>query len=254
MRIRIAMAQMHVAGGDPEVNLTRAETMIARAGKENCSAVVLPECLDLGWTHSEATTQAEAIPGLRSERLSAAARDAGVYVAAGLTEACDDKVYNSAVLLSPKGELLGVHRKINELDFACALYSTGGKLEVFETELGRIGMFICADGRVLEYGRAMAAMGAQFVLSPCSWAVKPGFDPIATPYRDWDDSYTQVAGETRMPIVGVSNVGPVNAGPWKDYDCIGCSLAVDGNGQVLHRSAYGVDAETLDVIEIETRD
>jgi len=60
---RLGMAQVLVEGGRIEANLARAELMITRAADEGCAAVVLPECLDVGWTSPSARELAQPIPG-----------------------------------------------------------------------------------------------------------------------------------------------------------------------------------------------
>lgn len=51
------------------------------------------------------------------------------------------------MLIDKRGKLLGKHRKINLLTEieGSGLYSVGSKLEVFDTELGKLGIDICAD-------------------------------------------------------------------------------------------------------------
>lgn len=66
--VRVGMAQMLVRTGAAE-NLTRATTFAAQL-PECCETVVLPECLDLGWTHPEAPRLAQPIPGPAGEALS----------------------------------------------------------------------------------------------------------------------------------------------------------------------------------------
>jgi len=85
-RIKVAMGQMLVEGGRLQENLARAVAMVGQAGHQGCQIVVLPECLDLGWTHLTAGQSASEIPGSTSEVLCRAAAEAGVYLAAGLTE------------------------------------------------------------------------------------------------------------------------------------------------------------------------
>ena len=53
---RLAMAQMRVEGGNPAANLQRAADQIAEAARNGAKVVVLPEALDLGWTHRAART------------------------------------------------------------------------------------------------------------------------------------------------------------------------------------------------------
>ena len=63
------MAQLLVEGGEPERNLERAEEMICEAAQGGCQIVLLPETLDLAWTHPSAKNEALAVPGKYSARL-----------------------------------------------------------------------------------------------------------------------------------------------------------------------------------------
>src|ERR1700682_4169139 len=98
--MRVGMGQMLVEGGASAANLRRAVAMIYQAAAAGCDAVVLPECLDLGWTWPEARKLASTIPGEISDQLAAAAKENGVWVVAGLTERAAEKVFNCAVLIS----------------------------------------------------------------------------------------------------------------------------------------------------------
>ena len=69
-KIKIGMGQLLVEGGEPERNLDRAQSMIEEASKESCDIILLPECLDLGWTHPSAKKQALPIPGSYSNKIS----------------------------------------------------------------------------------------------------------------------------------------------------------------------------------------
>jgi predicted amidohydrolase len=171
--LRIGMGQMRVDCGEPARNLERARAMIGQAAAGGCHAVVLPECLDFGWTHPSAREGAQPIPGPHSDMLAEAARAGGIHVVAGLVERAGERLYNAAVLLAPDGALLLKHRKINELDIARDFYSTGISLAVAETPLGTLGVTICADNfpESLELATSLARMGSRLLLSPCAWAV-----------------------------------------------------------------------------------
>ena len=252
MSIRIGMAQMLVEGGRPDNNLTRAIDMIAEAGDRDCDVVVLPECLNYGWTHPSARGTAPPIPGPQSDRLIRAAMDAKLWVAAGLVEADANQLYNAAVLISPQGNIVLKHRKINELDIAEDLYCLGTSLAVAKTPVGILGINICADNfpDSLELAGAMGRMGCELLLSPCAWAVDADHDNECEPYGGlWIDSYTQLARERRLTVIGVSNVGWLEAGPWKGRKCIGCSLAVGPGGQILAQGPYGVEAQQLLIVD-----
>ncbi|MFC8191030.1 carbon-nitrogen hydrolase family protein [Cellulomonas sp. NPDC057328] len=254
--VRVGMAQLLVVPGRPEENLDRARAAIGAAASAGCDVVVLPECLDLGWTHASAAALAEPIPGPRVDALAAAAREHGVLVAAGLTERAGAHVHNSAVLISASGELLLRHRKIHELDFARALYTTGGSLAVADTPIGRVGLDICADNSAATtgLGHALGLMGAEILLSPSAWAVPPEHDNTSDPYgAEWEAPYRELATAHDMPVVGVSNVGPVVGGEWDGWRCIGASLAVGRDGRTLRQGPYGEDAAALLVLDVELR-
>ena len=146
--------------------------------------IVLPECLDLGWTHPSAQSLAQPIPGSSCDVLTQAAIGTGIYVAAGLTERDGPRIYNAAVLIAPDGTILLKHRKINLLDIEQPLYAIGDRLQVARTPFGVIGLNICADNfpDSLALGHALGRMGAQLLVSPSAWAVPADHDPQREPY------------------------------------------------------------------------
>lgn len=251
---KLAMGQMLVEGGKAEANLSRATGMIKNAAEQGCSVIVLPECLDLGWANPAARELTQPIPGAFSDIVCQAARDSRIYVVAGLTERAGDRIYNAALLISADGQILLKHRKINILTDVEGMYSVGDSLAVATTHLATIGVDICADNfpDSLTLGHALARMGAQILLSPCAWAVKAEHDNEKEPYGSlWKDSYTTLAKLYDMTVVGVSNVGWINAGAWKGRKCIGCSLAIGPQGQVVAQGPYGETAERLTVVPIK---
>lgn len=252
--IRIAMGQMLVEGGRLEANLSRACNVIHEAARNGCDIVVLPECLDLGWTYPGARELAHPIPGYCCDILCQAAKDADIHVVVGLTERSDARLYNAAVMISNAGEVILHHRKIHELPFALQLYSVGDKLSVAETKFGRVGIPICADLRPKHnpLGNSLGLMGARLLLSPSAWAVPPEHDNTVTPYgKEWVDPYTELASKYQMVVAGVSNVGMVKGGEWDGWKCIGCSVAVGSDGEILAQGKYGEDAEELLTFEVK---
>ena len=231
-------------------NLEMAAERISTAAKNGARIIVLPEVMDLGWTHSSALTEAEPIPGGTTfKMLSKAAKNNKIYVCAGITEKDESNIYNTAVLISPKGELLLKHRKINELEIAHSLYGQGDRINVCKTEFGTIGLLICADARAKDFmlTRSMGYLGADIILLPSSWAVKPDFDNNKTPYNKsgWKEAFEAVCKEFDLNVVAVSNVGKITDGPWKDWMCIGNSLFVGNNAAEYTELPYGEKADTI---------
>jgi predicted amidohydrolase len=252
--VRVGMAQILVRTSAVDENLGRAEAAIEKAKALGCDIVVLPECLDLGWTNPESRRLAAPIPGPPSERLSAAARRNAIHVVAGLHERSGERLFNASVLFDDGGALVLKHHKINELDIAWDLYMRGHSLSVANTRFGPIAISICADNSPasVSLGHAAGHMGARMILSPCAWAVLPDYDNQKEPYGwdVWDVSYPDIARQHRMTVIGVSNVGPMEAGPWQGRLCIGSSLAVGPFGTNLARGPYGVAAEALVTVDV----
>lgn len=246
---KIALVQMLVAGGAKQENLRRAELAIAEAAEQGAHLVLLPETLDLGWTHPSAKEQAEAIPeGEPYKRLSAAAKQHGVFVCGGLTERERKQVFNSAVFIDDSGQLLLKHRKLNELEIGHEFYAQGDRLSVVHTRLGAIGVMICADGFACDQvlSRSLCYMGADIILSPSAWARPATHDNNADPYGSvWREAYFPVARDYSVWFASASCVGPMTAGPWSGRNCIGCSMVVDAEGREVLQGPYGADAETI---------
>lgn len=249
--LRLGLGQMLVEGGEPERNLDRAIEMIENAAKENCDIVLLPEALDLGWTHPSAKDEAMPIPGPRSDRLGVAAKEHGIYVCAGLTEQDGNKVYNAAVLIDDKGELLLKYRKINVLSVAFEFYDIGNQISVVDTPFGKIGIDICSDnyGDALDIGSVLARMGAQIILSPCAWTCDYHYTEGQDPYADkWIQPYTYLGENFNVLIAGCTSVGYIVGGPYEGKKMIGCSLVADASG-VRMQGQYNEFAGRLTVAE-----
>lgn len=258
MKHRVALIQMRVTGGEMQENLARAEYLIGSAAAAGAKLAILPEAMDVGWTHPSCRDLAEPVPGGEpARRLGAAAAKHGIYVCAGLTERDGDRVYNAGIIIDPRGEILCKHRKLNELSIAHEYYNHGNSLNVVQTELGTLGLMICADafatGQILT--RSLGWMGADMIVSPCAWAVPADHNQSCSPYGDvWREVYMPVARDFSMWIIGVSSVGPITGGPWAGRKCIGCSLVIAPDGLEVLQGPYGENAEAVLFVEVETDD
>jgi aliphatic nitrilase len=90
------------------------------------------------------------VPGPHCDALLAAARSAGVHAVVGVNERAPHSagaVYNSMLVISDEGRLLGVHRKLVPT-WAEKLSWTGGdgsSLHVHHTAVGPLGMLACGE-------------------------------------------------------------------------------------------------------------
>lgn len=247
--MKIAMIQMLVHPGEITQNLKHAEELIIKATKLGCDCVVLPECLDIGWANEEALDLVTTIPGKTTDILCEIAKSNYIYIVAGITEKDHEKFYNTAVLISNKGELLGKHRKIHLVGGVEDIFEPGESLKIFNTPFGKIGITICADNLMdtIAFGQSLAHMGAKMILSPSSWAVSP--EKLGKSYGDeWMEPYTLLSSKYNLSIIGVSNVGIITNGLWKGWKCIGNSIAIGNGGELIEVLPYGELAEEIRII------
>jgi predicted amidohydrolase len=111
---------------------------------------------------------AELIPGPSTDRLCALARKTGQWLVPGsMYEKDGDRVYNTAVVISPQGEIVTKYRKM----FPWLPYengtAVGDQFCVFDIpDVGRFGLLICYDMWFPEVSRTLAWMGAEVILQP----------------------------------------------------------------------------------------
>lgn len=250
--MRIGMAQLLVEGGEPERNLDRAAKLIRQARDGNCDLVLLPEVLDLAWTHPSALVEAEPIPGKYSDFFCALAKELHIWLCLGLTEKKSDKRFNSALLINVKGEIVHVYHKINLLEVEFPFYEPGKSLSVVETPFGNIGINICADNYADSTYNAhmLARMGAQIILSPSSWTVDHFVTEEMDPYKDkWIKPLSEISQMYDIPFVSVTSVGYIVGGPYEGKKMIGCSLAVNKEG-IIAQGEFNEFAGDLKIVDV----
>lgn len=167
-KVRLAAANYSPGGGKTaRDNLLQLEPQVARAAELDADLVVLGECITSVGTSLSAADVAEPVPGPSTEYLGRLAKEHGLYIVTSLNEREDHLIYNTAVLLSPEGRLVGKYRK---MCLARGEYrkgiAPGEEFPVFDTDIGRIGMMICFDVHMPEVARGLSANGAEIIALP----------------------------------------------------------------------------------------
>lgn len=178
--VKIACIQMEPVVGERKSNIQRSANFIETAAGQGANLIVLPELANSGYvfrSREEAFALSEEVPGGQAcEAWSALAARHGLHIVAGICERAGEVLYNSSVVIGPKGHV-GTFRKVhlwNEEN----LYFEPGNLgyPVFKTPIGRIGTFICYDCWFPESFRLCALQGADIVCVPTNWVPIPGQD------------------------------------------------------------------------------
>ena len=172
--LTIALAQMDVPPGQPEVNLGRARDFAIQAREAGADLLLLPEL----WLHGYDLERAEEWAAPLGEggfaHMAGLARESGLHLAGTLLERHDGGVSNTAVLYAPDGTLLGSYRKIHlfRLMQEPRYLVPGDHATLCPTPWGPVGLAICYDMRFPELFRAMALAGAVLFLVPAQWPVR----------------------------------------------------------------------------------
>jgi predicted amidohydrolase len=115
---------------------------------------------------------AEPIPGPLTDRLCKLAEKMDVWLVPGsiYEKGEDGDIYNTAVAISPSGEIVAKYRKLFPWQ-PWERTKHGDAFVVFDIEdIGKAGLMICYDGWFPEVSRHLAWMGAEVILQPTATA------------------------------------------------------------------------------------
>ena len=178
------------------------------------------------------------VPGPLTDRLAGLARSTGLWLIPGSVyeRGEGDDVHNTAIVISPAGELIAAYRKC----FPWQPYEQtvpGTRLVVFEIpDLGRIGLAICHDGAFPEVFRQLAWMGAEVVIQPTL---------TTTSDRDAELILARAnAIANQLYVVNVNAPGPTALGRSVVIDPEGLVRVQAGSGEELITDALDLDAVT----------
>ena len=163
---KVAVAQMDCKLGDVDRNLATIEKLAGRVGRREADIVCFPELATTGYALNKRWRDySETVPGPTSNRLARFANEFGVYLICGIAERDfkSKRIFDSAVLISPTGDFVGVYRKVHLWATERKYFTPGNSFSVFKTKIGKIGMGICYDLEFPEPARAMALGGAEII-------------------------------------------------------------------------------------------
>ena len=229
---QIAMAQILCLDGDRSGNFVRIENAIMEAKEMGADIVCFPETSLFGWVNPVAHTRAYPIPGPDSDRLCVMAINHNIYICIGLAEKDGDKLYDSAILVDNRGNIILKHRKINILtELMSPPYTAGSDIKTVETKFGTIGMLICADSFEDKILNRMSDQHPDIVLIPYGWANSEESWPGHS--EELSRTVRNAAKEIGCYVIGTDLVGEISHGPWKGLVYGGSSVTSDRYGEII---------------------
>jgi deaminated glutathione amidase len=169
MKCRVSAVQFGV-GTDVAENLKTCLRMIDEAAKVSPNFIVLPEFSNHCAIYESQGYADEVALDLNGDFLREIAAKAiihNTYIKINVTvKKTNDKPTVSNLLYSPEGKLVGRADKqvlMGNENVNCSRAETTG--DVVETEFGKVGMYCCADGLLMETTRLLALRGAKLLLN-----------------------------------------------------------------------------------------
>ena len=139
--------------------------LIDEAARERPDIVVLPEVFNYLGSGAKYTEKAERTNGPCVTALGKKAREHHTYVVCPIFERIGSRIYNSAILLDRKGQVVGRYHKmfptIGEIDQGV---TPGKRSPVFATDFGKVGFAICFDLNFRPVGDDLGRQGCDLVL------------------------------------------------------------------------------------------
>jgi nitrilase len=194
---------------DREVTVERLLVSIKEAAAAGAQLVVFPEAIvpgypdwvwrvpafsDRAW-YERLHDQAVDIPGPTTEALGAAAREAGAWVAVGVTERVrSGTLYNTLLYLDPDGAVAGTHRKLMPTGGERSVWGQGDRpAPVFETGFGRLGGLLCWENLMPLARAAVYEQGVDIYVAP-TWDNSDA----------WLSTLRHIAREGRVFVIGTN--------------------------------------------------
>jgi predicted amidohydrolase len=246
--VRVALLQLRVDDSESASDriVRVAELVAAQAGAD---LVVLPELWVPGaFGYRGYRESADDIFGTAVSAIADAAKQIAAFVVAGtFIERDGEQLHNTAVLLSPRGDLLHTYRKLHLFGFdhgEAAMLTAGNDWSISAIDGTPLGMTTCYDLRFPELYRRFVDQGAELFVIPTGWP--------AARLEHWQVLTRARAIENQVFLIGCNQVGTQEG-----VELAGHSVVIDPWGRVVAEAGTGEEVMTVEIdlaLVAKTRD
>jgi predicted amidohydrolase len=237
--MKVGFVQMDAIFGETDRNIEKVAQLLSSYSGD---LVVLPEFFNTGYlftSKEEAYDLSEEIPSGKTVKALCELASAGdTYIVAGLPERSDHKLFNSAVLISPKG-YVDTYRKMHLFNEEKLWFAPGDKgFSVYDIGHCRIGIMICFDWFFPESMRILSLKGADIICHPAN---------LVLPFCQ--DAMTTRCLENRVYAITANRTGTEERGG-KTFRYTGKSQITGPQANIIHRAGEMADEIGLAEIDI----
>ncbi len=228
-KINIALAQLACEDGQVEKNLQVMDKVIKEYGNTH-EIILFPETYTIGFPSREVARKlAEPLNGPIMKHIERQAREANTSIVVGLYERDGDNVYNTSVLVSPKGLQLS-YRKTHLFMEEAEKLEKGNYFRSCQWGDTRVGLLICYDCEFPETARSVAGLGTELIL-----LTNGNMEPYGPVHR----IAIQARALENQVFMAMAN----RVGVGGKYNFVGESIIVNPYGEIV--VAAGNDEEVI---------
>lgn len=207
--LKIAQIQFSPILGEIEENVLKVEKLIKQCNGSNL--IILPELADTGYNFINKEHANRVSKPIQEnpfvKMLLKKAKELNTNIVSGICENIDNKLFNSSILISPKG-IIGKYSKIHLFMNEKDIFEEGkGEIFVFNVDGFNIGMLICFDYLFADVWKVLAKKGADIIAHPSNLVTYNAFKVvpaqaimnkiyIATSNRIGNDKGLEFAGKS----------------------------------------------------------
>lgn len=205
-----ACVQIAITPNDVRANIDKGITWLEKAAREyEAELIVFPETVTTGYdTGLDAESLWDLVdeaPGRITRDIQKATQAMGVHVVWPSYRRGPERgvVYNSAILIGPDGNIIGIYDKTHPAPWERRDHggwaTVGSHANVYKTALGSLGMIICYDGDFPELSRLLAVKGAEVIIRASA---------LQRSYDIWYITNAARAYDNHVYLVASNLVGP----------------------------------------------
>lgn len=224
-QLNVALLQMDIAVGEPEVNFAKLSAMLEQAVRDERKpdVILFPEMWNTGYALDRIHDIADRDGERTSEFISGFCRKHNVHVVAGsVAERSGEHVRNTIFAFDREGNPTGEYSKIHlfRLMDEEKYLQAGNQIGNWNVDGIPAGMMICYDIRFPELTRKLALGGAKLLFVPAEWP-HPRL-------HHWRTLLTARAIENQMYVIACNRVGTSGTTSF-----FGHSMVIDPWGEII---------------------
>ena len=235
--MKVGYVQLKTLFGEKQSNFDKVSDLLKDV--EDVDLVVLPELFATGYTFTsveEVESLSENKDGETSLFLQEMAKRTGAVIVGGFVEKFENKLYNSAMMVSKDG-VIDIYRKLHLFNKEKKWFSPGNtKLKVNDVKGAKVGVMICFDWSFPEVTRTLSLLGAEIIAHPANLVL-----PLC------QDAMKSRCFCNKLYAITANRIGTEKRGEDK-FEFTGRSQITSFNGEVL--SSAPSDREFIDFVEI----